>query len=50
MKDTAETREFIYQAWRDLRRYNNAIPDDVLDFIRDSALNNLTRKDNHDDS
>lgn len=39
--ENQDMKEWIYEAWQELRKYNNQISGDVLDFIRDSALNNL---------
>lgn len=39
--ENQDMKKWIYEAWQYLRTNNNTIPDDVLDFIRDSALDNL---------
>lgn len=37
-------KEDILSAWAKIRKIDNSIPDDVLDFMKDSAINNLTNK------
>lgn len=38
------TKDDIINAWARIRKIDETIPDDVLDFLRDSAIKELNRK------
>jgi len=38
------TKKEIIDAWAEIRRTNHSIPDDVLDFMKDSAIKALDRE------
>lgn len=43
--DYNERRENVHKAWRFLREHNHGVPDDILDLMRDAALQDIQEEE-----